>query len=173
MYTKGGFGLKAKLLSIFLLFFIVLSNISFSLTQLSSFLSEKIDYTISNNVINIQQQCDMLVSIPKEFIDMCVKVQDDFKILKTNQGINLFFNKGINNFNNNVFVILTNPLKLKVSYFYTKATIIEKTSKYSNDIFMLFSIFLIFYILRYVGLLKLFSSYDYIITKYRGFYYSV
>ena len=135
-------------------------------------MSEKNIY-VSSNAINVQQQYNMLVSIPKDFIDMCVKVQDDFKILKTNQEISLFFNKTISCFNNNVLAILASPLKLRISYFYTKIIDIDKINEHSNNIFMLFSLILIFYILRYVGLLKLFSSYDYINKKYAGFYYSV
>ena len=165
--------MRSKFLSVFLLFFLVMSNLSFSLTQFYSFISEKTDYTNSNNIINIQDQYNMLVSIPKDFIDMCIKVQDDFKILKNNQVINLFFNKEINTFKNNMLAILTNPLKPRISCFYTKPVSVEKINKCSNNIFMLFSLILIFYILRYVGLLKLFSSYDYINKKYIGFYYSV
>lgn len=135
-------------------------------------MSEKNIY-VSSNAINVQQQYNMLVSIPKDFIDMCVKVQDDFKILKTNQEISLFFNKTISCFNNNVLAILASPLKLRISYFYTKIIDIDKISEHSNNIFMLFSLILIFYILRYVGLLKLFSSYDYINKTFKGFYYSV
>jgi hypothetical protein len=164
--------LKTKLLSVFLLLLIILSNVSFSLINLSSFLSEKNIYD-SSTAINIQQQYNMLVSIPKDFIDMCVKVQNDFKILKTNNEVNLFFNKNVRYFNNNVLAILASPLKLRISYLYTKVTAIEKVIEYSNNIFVLFSLIFIFYILRYVGLLKLFSSYDYINKTYKGFYYSV
>ena len=60
------------------------------------------------------------------------------------------------------------------SYLYNKANnAIEKVKDFSNNIFILFPLILIFYILRYVGLLKLFSSYDYTNKTYKGFYYSV
>ena len=164
--------MRVKLFSIILLFFIALSNISFSLTSIYSFCIVKDNFS-TYNTITIQEQYNMLIGIPKDFLDLCVKIQDDFKLFKTNQEVNLFFNKDINVFNNNVLAILTNPLKLKKSYFYTKAIFIEKVNEYSNNIFMFISIILIFYILRYVGLLKLFSSYNYINKKSKGFYYSV
>jgi hypothetical protein len=164
--------LKTKLLSVFLLFFIVLSNISFGLTGIFSFISEKDNYAFSN-AVNIQEQYNMLVSIPKDFLDMCVKIQNDFKILKTNKEVNLFFNKSLCCLNNNMPAVLTSPLKLRISYLYNKSDTIEKAKEYSNNIFMLFSLILVFYILRYVGLLKLFSSYDYTNKIYKGFYYSV
>lgn len=164
--------MKTKLLSVFLLFFIVLSNISFGLTGIFSFISEKDNYAFSN-AVNIQEQYNMLVSIPKDFLDMCVKVQNDFKILKTNKEVNLFFNKSLCCLNNNMPAVLTSPLKLRISYLYNKSDTIEKAKEYSNNIFMLFSLILVFYILRYVGLLKLFSSYDYTNKIYKGFYYSV
>ena len=164
--------MKTKLLSVFLLFFIVLSNISFGLTGIFSFISEKDNYAFSN-AVNIQEQYNMLMSIPKDFIDMCVKVQNDFKILKTNNEVNLFFNKNNYCFNNTLPAILTSSLKLKIYYLYSKITNIEKVRECSNNIFMLFSLILIFYILRYVGLLKLFSSHDYTNKTYKGFYYSV
>lgn len=148
-----------------------MSNISFGLTSIFSFVTEKSSGISS--AVTIQEQYNMLVSIPKDFLDMCVKVQNDFKILKTNKEVNLFFNKSLCCLNNNMPAVLTSPLKLRISYLYNKSDTIEKAKEYSNNIFMLFSLILVFYILRYVGLLKLFSSYDYTNKIYKGFYYSV
>lgn len=141
---------------------------SFGLMSLFSFVTNKNIYKFSNS-INIQEQYSSMFNIPKNFINMCVKVQEDFKILKIiNHDKLLFINNDIESFNNNLLATLSSPLKLKTYYMYYKCHILDKVSNCSAGILTLFSVIFIFYILRYVGLLKLFSSHDYFITKIYG-----
>jgi len=141
---------------------------SFGLMSLFSFVTNKNIYKFSNS-INIQEQYSSMFNIPKNFINMCVKVQEDFKILKIiNHDKLLFINNDIESFNNNLLATLSSPLKLKTYYMYYKCHILDKVSNCSTGILTLFSVIFIFYILRYVGLLKLFSSHDYFITKIYG-----
>ena len=136
--------------------------------SLFSFVANKDIYKFSTS-INIQEQYSSMFNIPKNFINMCVKVQEDFKILKIiNHDKLLFINNNIESFDNNLFATLSSPLKLKTYYVYYKCHILDKVSNFSTGILTLFSVIFIFYILRYVGLLKLFSSHDYFITKIYG-----
>ncbi len=156
--------MRKKLISVFALFFILLSNISFGLMSFFSFVMEKDIYNFSNTV-SVQEQYTLLFNLPKDFVDVCVKIQDDLKILKVNNNKALFFNKDVNCFFNDFFATISSPLKLKTYYMYYRYCAIDKVSNYSTGILTLFSVIFIFYILRYVGLLKLFSSHDYFITK--------
>ena len=159
--------MRRKLISVFTLFFILLSNVSFGLISFFSFVSEEGTCNISN-AINIQEQYTLLFNLPKDFVDICVKIKDDLKILKVNCAKNLFFNSDNSFSDNSLFATLTTPLRLKTFYVYEKACIANKIIIYSKIFLMLFSILFIFYILRYVGLLKLFSSHDYTNIKQYG-----
>ncbi|MBO7611994.1 MAG: hypothetical protein J6T23_07285 [Elusimicrobia bacterium] len=121
-----------------------------------------------SNTVSIQEQYSSMFNIPKNFINMCIKVQEDFKILKVNHDKVLFIDKNIEFFDNNLLATISSPLKLKTYYMYYKCRILDNISNYSTGILALFSVIFIFYILRYVGLLKLFSSHDYFITKIYG-----
>ncbi|MBR3655446.1 MAG: hypothetical protein IKN62_08500 [Elusimicrobia bacterium] len=156
--------MKRKFISIVLFLFIISSNVSYGLMSLVSFASEK-SHINSSITVNIQEQYKSMFNLPKNFINMCVKVQEDFKILKINNSKLFFIDKDVEFFNNNLFATLSSPLKLKTYYIYDKTCIIDRISNYSNGAFILFAVIFIFYILRYVGLLKLFSSSDYFITK--------
>jgi hypothetical protein len=156
--------MKKSIISILVLFFISLSNLSFGLMSFFSFVMEKDIYNFSNTV-SVQEQYTLLFNLPKDFVDICVKIQDDLKILKVNHNKVLFFDTDLNYFFNDFFATISSPLKLKTYYMYYKCHILDKVSNYSTGILTLFSVIFIFYILRYVGLLKLFSSHDYFITK--------
>lgn len=166
--------MRRKLISVFTVFFILLSNISFGLISFFSFVTENSTATLSNT-INIQKQYTLLFNLPKDFVDICVKIKDDLKILKVNHNKNLFFNTDESFFSNGLFATLTSPVRLKTFYIYEKTCVLNKVHNYSKIFLILFSILFIFYILRYVGLLKLFSSHDYINNKQYGslFYFSV
>ena len=147
---------------------------SFGLISFVSFVTENGNTALSNP-INIQEQYTLLFNLPKDFVDMCVKIKDDLKILKVNRSKNLFFNADKSFFSNGLFATLTSPVRLKTFYIYEKTCILNKVLNYSKIFLILFSILFIFYILRYVGLLKLFSSHDYTGNKQYGslFYFSV
>lgn len=121
-----------------------------------------------STTINIQEQYNSMFNLPKKFVNMCVKVQEDFKILKINHDKLLFINKNIKLFDNNLLAITSSTLKLKTYYMYYKYYAIDKVLNYSMIILTSFSLIFIFYILKYMGLLKLFSSHDYFITKIYG-----
>lgn len=133
-----------------------MSNLSFGLTNLFSFIVEKNTYSFSN-VVAVQEQCSMLINMPKIFVDMCTKVSSELQFLCSSS--NKIQNIVATNFNFCDCQIALNcsPLKLKAiknkdlyfSYLVTNIQILIK--------FIVFS-FLIFYLLCYLGLLRLFSS---------------
>ena len=159
--------MRKKFVSVLLLFFLLSSNLSLGLMSLFSFVTDKTVYNFSNT-LNIQDQYSSMFNIPKNFVNMCIKMQEDFKILKVNHDKLFFIDKNSETFNNNLLATLSSPLRLKTYYTYYECRIFDKVSDYSVGILTLFSVIFIFYILRYVGLLKLFSSHDYFITKIYG-----
>ncbi|GEM_PF-4788519 len=160
--------MRKKLVCVLLLFFLLSSNLSFGMMSLFSFVANKNIHSLSN-IINIQDQYSLFFNIPKDFVDICVKIQDDLKIFKVRHSNNLFFNNDISYFFNDFLATLTNQLRLKTYYTYEKAYTFDKICNYQNFFLILFSILFIFYILRYVGLLKLFNAHDYTnIKQYRG-----
>lgn len=134
-----------------------MSNLSFGLTNFFSFITEKNTYNVSI-VVDVQEQCNMLINIPKNFVDMCTKVSSELKFLCSSS--DKIQNIVATNFNFCDYQIALNssPLKLKIikikdnsycSYLVANIQILIK--------FIVFS-FLIFYLLCYLGLLRLFSG---------------
>ena len=111
--------MKKSIISILVLFFISLSNLSFGLMSFFSFVMEKDIYNFSNTV-SVQEQYTLLFNLPKDFVDICVKIQDDLKILKVNHNKVLFFDTDLNYFFNDFFATISSPLKLKTYYMYYK-----------------------------------------------------
>ena len=142
---------------------------SFSLTSVFSFIFEKNNYKVS---INIQEQYNMFVNLPKNFIGICVKVGYDIKTFTNSQ------NKKQNIFGNNYKFDQT-PIAL--IYSTTKTKVVKNLWEYNNLLFTLKNIYIIrfiipiiiFYLLCYIGLLRLFGSISLISLQMRDMENSV
>ena len=114
-----------------------------------------------SNIVDIQDQYNMLVSIPKDFIDMCIKIKKDFNLLRTKENYTLFFNKNMDLYENLSFISILNSLKLKLYFTYTK-TFNKDFSLYNfNNLLCIALLFFLFYLIKYIGLLRLFSTLKY------------
>ena len=148
--------MRLKIFSLILLFFVVLSNISFSLTSIYSFFIDKNNLNVYDT-INIQEQCSMLVNIPKNLINICVKVSYDIKSFATAE------NKKQSIVSDN-YKFDQAPIALMVSTMKTKVA--KNLCEYRNLLFTFENVSLqkfiipiiIFYLLYYIGLLRLFGS---------------
>lgn len=143
-----------------------MSNMSFCLTSIYSFILEKDTFAVSNT-INIQDQYNMLVNIPKNFISICVKVGYDIKTFANSQ------DKKQNIFADNYKFDQT-PIAL--IYSVTKLKILKNINNYTKLLFNFINISLkpfiipivIFYLLCYIGLLRLFGSISTLLLKING-----
>lgn len=160
---KRSFCLNKKILSISLLFFIIMSNLSFSLTNVFSFISEKNNCVISNTV-NIQEQYNMLVNMPKNFISICVKVGYDIKTFANfKDKSQMIFAKSYK-FDQTPTALIYSVIKLKA---------LKSINNYKKLLFnfikislkMLIIPIIIFYLLCYIGLLRLFGSMNTLLPK--------
>ena len=155
--------MRKKIFSIILLFFVVLSNFSFSLISFFSYITNQNTCKISN-ILDIQEQCNMFVNLPKDFLDVCVKVSLDIK------SFNVSTNKKQSLFPDN-YSFYQIPVALICSVLKSK---IVKNSSFNITNFVdftnislnkLFSVAIVFYLLFYIGLLFLFSSMNLLLLK--------
>ena len=159
--------MKKQFFSIILMFLFILSNISFALTNVFCFISENNNNSISN-AINIQDQYNMFIGIPKDFLNICIKIKDDFSLLKIRENKVLYFNKNINFYNDFGIESILNSYKLKFYFIFTR-TFKENISLFKlNNLLSAFLLFFIFYLIKYIGLLKLFSALT-ITKQYKNF----
>jgi len=150
--------MNKKIISIILLCFVLLSNISFSLINAFSVLLEKDNYLNSTNVIDINSQCSMLVNIPKDFVNMCVKIQSEMQI----------FTSSVNKIQNIVTDTSSDfNQQLAVTSSILKLNFARNIKEYSfnyllNNMMVLLKLLIIplfiFYLLFYIGLLRLFNG---------------
>ena len=158
--------MKTKLLSVLLLFFIIMSNMSFSLTSIYSFILEKDTFAVSNT-INIQDQYNMLVNIPKNFISICVKVGYDIKTFANSQNKKQYIFADNYKFDQTPIALI---------YSITKLKILKNINNYKKVLFNFTNISLkafivpiiIFYLLCYIGLLRLFGSISVLLLQIKG-----
>ena len=153
--------MKKKVCIFITLFFLVLSNLSFGLVSFFSFVCGTVNYSLSDYDFNVEQQYNLIVSLPKDFVNMCIKLTEDFKKINTKSDNVLYLRQNvINSFENILFATLSNPLKLKTFYIYGKKIPLINIA-FKNGFFILLTIIFMFYMLRYIGLLRLFNSYNY------------
>lgn len=112
--------------------------------------------SFSTQILDIQKQYDMLIGMPKNFISICIKLREDFELLRIKENKVLFFNKDTNLYQNLLHISILNPSKLK--YYFVSIKNFNNYFPLSqiNKILYLFLLFIIFYLIKYIGLLKLF-----------------
>lgn len=148
--------MKKQIFSIILLFFLVFSNVSVVFTTFSYFIFEK-DFFSFSKIASIQEQCSLLVNVPKEFVDICIKVSCDVKSFTVLQDKKLYIL-------DNVYEFVQIPCILACSIKNLK--VIKCVYEYNNLLVnyikicakMFYIPIVIFYLLCYIGLLCLFES---------------
>lgn len=148
-----------KICVILILFFMISSNSFLSLTNLYAFTANNNENT--GYAANLQSQCCIIVKIPKDFVNMCVKVGQEihsFNIVPSE--FSALFPKSKNNFSDSEFALtLNNNLKTKIdknicgNISFCAADISERSNAY-----YLFIIILLLYLIGYIGLLRVFDS---------------
>lgn len=149
--------MQKKICAIFLLFSMVLSNFLLNLIGVYSFFAQK---SINGNEnINLQYQCNVIVNIPKNFINMCVKVSQEINSFNTiTDNISNIKAEKNNNFTGNEFAIMINFSKLKIIKTFYDKIFNNIGLSYGTNIYYLLMIILMFYIIGYIGLLRLFND---------------
>ncbi|MFA7074079.1 MAG: hypothetical protein WC234_02685 [Endomicrobiaceae bacterium] len=109
--------------------------------------------------INIQYQCNVIVNIPKNFINMCVKVSQEMNSFNAvnDNFVNIKAKKN-NNFSENEFALMANFSKFKIIKAFYDRIFDNIGLSYGTNIYYLLMIILIFYIIGYIGLLRLFND---------------
>lgn len=146
-----------KICGILILFSMLSSNLLLNLMTAYSFVIEK--NSAGYNNINIQSQCNVIVNIPKDFVNMCVKVGQEMNSFNTitNKFSNILA-QDKNNFSGSQFALMLNNLKLKTIKPIQNRTFNNIPIPVGTNIYYLFMIILIFYMVGYIGLLRLFND---------------
>ncbi len=148
--------MKKKVCALTTLIFLLLSNLSFGLVSFCIFLSG--NSSLTGYDFDVEKQYNLIVNLPKDFVNMCIKVTEDFKKINTKTNDFLYLTKSNKDmFASSFLATLSKQLKFKTFYFLSKYPHNENLST-GNSVFVLLSVFLIFYMLQYIGLLKLFNS---------------
>ncbi len=149
--------MSKKICGILLLFSMLLSNLMLNLVAAYSLFSQK-NIELSDN-INLQYQCNVIVNIPKNFINMCVKVSRDMKNFNTtSDNFSNLTASNNNNFNENRFALPVNYSKIKTIKPVYEKIINTIIFSQGTNVYYLFMIILMFYIIGYIGLLRLFND---------------
>ncbi len=110
-----------------------------------------------SNIVDVQEQYSMLINMPKEFVNICVKVSCDIKTLANSENKVQYIFADNYKFDQTPIALIYSTTKLKV---------IKSITEYQNLLFSFINtsikIFvipiIIFYLLCYIGLLRLFGS---------------
>ncbi|MDD5020578.1 MAG: hypothetical protein PHR82_00380 [Endomicrobiaceae bacterium] len=141
-----------------IVFFMLISNVSVSLISAFSFAFENTNMQLEG--INISSQYKFVKNAPKDFINLCVNISKDTSLF------NIISAKFANIVDDKKFKDLSDGSILMVSGFKFKSVkIIERVFLNSNsgisqgtNIFYLFMVILIFYLIGYIGLLRVFND---------------
>ncbi len=110
-----------------------------------------------SNIVDIQDQYSMLINMPKEFINICIKVSYDIKALADSANKTQYIFADNYKFDQTPIALIYSTTKLKI---------IKSITEYQNILFNFINTsikvfvipIIIFYLLCYIGLLRLFGS---------------
>lgn len=110
-----------------------------------------------SNIVDIQDQYSMLINMPKEFVNICIKVSYDIKSLAGSANKTQYIFADNYKFDQTPIALIYSTTKLKV---------IKSITEYQNILFNFINTsikvfvipIIIFYLLCYIGLLRLFGS---------------
>lgn len=150
--------LVKKICVMTIVFFMLISNVSVSLISAFSFVFNNTNMQLEG--INISSQYKFVKNAPKDFINLCVNISKDTSLF------NITSEKFTNIVADKNFKDLTDNSILMVSGFKFKSVkIVERVFINNNidvsqgtNIFYLFLIILIFYLIGYIGLLRVFND---------------
>jgi len=110
-----------------------------------------------SNIVDIQDQYSMLINMPKEFVNICIKVSYDIKALAGSANKTQYIFADNYKFDQPPIALIYSTTKLKI---------IKTITEYQNILFNFITTsikvfvipIIIFYLLCYIGLLRLFGS---------------
>ena len=117
-----------------------------------------------SNIVDIQEQYNMLINMPKDFVNICIKVSYDIKTLANSVNKTQYIFADTYKLEQIPIALIYSNIKLKV---------IRAVVEYQNLLFNIINssikIFVIpiilFYLLCYIGLLRLFGSVSFLSLK--------
>ncbi len=158
---NGLFIQSKKFLSFAVILFMLTSNISVCLDGIVSLLKNT---DIRVDGISVSSQYRFVKNVPKEFVNLCVNVSRDisnFNILSRDV-LNLTAQKNMNGISD-AAALMVSGFKLKTIKVIEKFSVSNMNLHYgSANIFYLFMIILIFYLIGYIGLLRVFNDIFYV-----------
>jgi len=158
---SGLFIQSKKFLSVTVILFMLASNITVCLSGAVSLL-KKTDICVDG--ISVSSQYKFVKNAPKEFVNLCVNVSRDisnFNVLSRDI-LNLTAQKNINGISD-AAALMVSGFKLKTVKMLERFSVSNINLHYgSANMFYLFMIILIFYLIGYIGLLRVFNDVFYI-----------
>lgn len=150
--------LVKKICIVTIVFFMLISNVSVSLISVFSFVFHNTNMQLEG--INIGSQYKFVKNVPKDFVNLCVNISKDTSLF------NIISEKFTNIVENKKFKDITDSSALMVSGFKFKSVkMIERVFVNNNidvsqgsNVFYLFLVILIFYLIGYIGLLRVFND---------------
>lgn len=158
--NKWGESIVCRVYSIILLFFLLLSNLSFGLTNMFIFLQEQDISNISN--VDLYNQYKAFSLMPKNFVNMCIKINDELQMFNPlNDKVQNIVNDNKNKFCDTNVALIGSVFKLKVLKVLNYPCFFQQISVFKQIILSLIFIVFIYYLITYIGLLYMFKGFNY------------
>ena len=150
--------LVKKIYVMTIVFFMLVSNISVSLISLFSFVYNNASMQLDG--ISISSQYQFVKNTPKDFINLCVNISKDNSLfnITSKKFTNIVADKKVAGFDDDA-VLMASGFKFK------SVKIVERVFINGNvdvsqgtNVFYLFLVILIFYLIGYIGLLRVFND---------------
>ena len=149
-----------RLYSIILLFFLLLSNLSFGLTNMFVFLQEQDISNISN--VDLYNQYKAFSLMPKKIVNMCVKINDELQMFNPlNNKVQNIVNDNKNKFCDTNVALIGSVFKLKILKILNYPYFFQQILIFKQLILSLIFIVFIYYLITYIGLLHMFKDFNY------------
>lgn len=150
--------LVKKICVMTIVFFMLISNISVSLASLFSFVYNNANMRLDG--ISISSQYKFVKNTPKDFINLCVNISKDTALfnITSEKFTNIVADKKIAGFGE-CSVLMVPCFKFKSGKIAERVFINDNIgSSQGTNIFYLFLVILIFYLIGYIGLLRVFND---------------
>lgn len=148
-----------RLYSIILLFFLLLSNLSFGLTNMVVFLQEQDISNISN--VDLYNQYKAFSLMPKKIVNMCVKINDELQMFNPlNNKVQNIVNDNKNKFCDTNVALIGSVFKLKILKILNYPYFFQQILIFKQLILSLIFIVFIYYLITYIGLLHMFKDFN-------------
>ena len=141
-----------------IVFFMLISNISVSLISAFSFMFHNTSMQLDG--INISSQYKFVKNVPKDFINLCVNISQDTSLFNiiSEKFTNIIADKNLKNIVDDAVLMVSNFKFKSVKNFERVFIKNSVDDSQGTNIFYLFMIILIFYLIGYIGLLRVFND---------------